>query len=73
MDGFLAVVLVCAATVPVQDCTEATAADVRKVRVANEIGCAVGWQEIVARSDLREGLGRAAYLKTLCRRVRAEP
>ncbi|AWB20659.1 hypothetical protein DA075_06755 [Methylobacterium currus] len=71
MNGFLALVLVCASTVPVQDCDEAKATDVFKTRVASEIGCATGWQEIIARSEIREGLGRTAYLKTQCRRMRA--
>ncbi|WP_298959102.1 hypothetical protein [uncultured Methylobacterium sp.] len=70
MNGFLAIVLVCAAAVPVPDCDEAHALDVRMTRVTNELGCALGWQEIVARSGLREDLGRDAYLKTACRRVR---
>jgi hypothetical protein len=70
MNGFLAVVLICAATVPVQECEEATATDVLKTRVASEIGCATGWQEIIARSEVREGVGRTAYLKTQCRRVK---
>ncbi|AWN49410.1 hypothetical protein DK419_26225 [Methylobacterium terrae] len=71
MNGFLAVVLICAGTVPVQDCEEATATDVFKTRVASEIGCATGWQEIIARSEVREGIGRTAYLKTQCRRIKA--
>lgn len=70
MNGFLAVVLICANTVPVQDCEEANATDVFKTKVASEIGCATGWQEIIARSEVREGVGRTAYLKTLCRRVK---
>ncbi|GJD98328.1 hypothetical protein [Methylobacterium isbiliense] len=71
MNGFLAVVLICANTVPVQACEEATATDVLKTKVASEIGCATGWQEIIARSEVREGIGRSAYLKTQCRRIRA--
>lgn len=71
MNGFLAVVLICANTVPVQACEEATATDVFKTKVASEIGCATGWQEIIARSEVREGIGRSAYLKTQCRRIRA--
>ncbi|GJD63528.1 hypothetical protein [Methylobacterium frigidaeris] len=71
MNGFLALVLVCAGTVPVQDCDEATATDVFKTRVASEIGCATGWQEIVARSGIRAGVGQTTYLKTQCRRVKA--
>lgn len=71
MNGFLAVVLVCAQAIPVQECEEATATDVFKTKVASEIGCATGWQEIIARSEIREGVGRTAYLKTQCRRVKA--
>ena len=70
MNGFLTVVLICANTVPVQECEEANATDVFKTKVASEIGCATGWQEIIARSEVREGVGRTAYLKTLCRRVK---
>ena len=70
MSGFLAVVLICASTVPVQECEEANATDVFKTRVASEIGCATGWQEIIARSEVRDGIGRTAYLKTQCRRVK---
>ncbi len=44
--------------------------EVRKIRVANELGCATGWQEIIARTDLREDIGKTAYLKTECRRVK---
>ncbi|WP_407519990.1 hypothetical protein [Methylobacterium oryzisoli] len=72
MSGFLAVVLICASTVPVQSCGEATATDVFKTRVGNEMGCATGWQEIIARSEVREGIGRTAYLKTQCRRIRPD-
>ncbi|MCF4125084.1 hypothetical protein [Methylobacterium sp. SyP6R] len=70
MNGFLAVVLICAQAIPVQDCEEANATDVFKTRVASEIGCATGWQEIIARSQVRDGIGQTAYLKTQCRRVK---
>lgn len=70
MNTFLAVVLVCANTVAQEACTDGTALDVRKVRVGNELGCTTGWQEIVARTDLRDAIGKTAYLKTACRRVR---
>ncbi|MGY2048524.1 hypothetical protein [Methylobacterium sp. JK268] len=70
MNGFLAVVLICANAVAVQDCEETTATDVFKTKVANEMGCATGWQEIIARSEVREGIGTSAYLKTQCRRIR---
>ncbi len=70
MSGFLALVLVCASTVPVQACDEAKAVDVRSVRVANELGCATGWQEIIARSGDEEP---GTYVKTACRRIKPEP
>lgn len=66
---FLAIVLICAGTITVDACDEANAVDVLSTRVVNELRCAVGWQEMIARSELREGLGRTTYLKTLCRRV----
>lgn len=69
MSSFIAVVLVCAVGIPVESCTEDKASDVHKVRVGNELGCSNGWQEIIARSDVREGVGRTTYLKTECRRV----
>ncbi|MCJ2013790.1 hypothetical protein [Methylobacterium sp. J-076] len=70
MNVFIAVVLVCANTVAQEACTDTEALEVRKVRVANELGCATGWQEIIARTDLREDIGKSAYLKTECRRVK---
>ncbi|MFE1601815.1 hypothetical protein [Methylobacterium sp. ID0610] len=70
MNGFLAIVLICANGIAVQDCEEATATDVFKTKVANEIGCASGWQEIIARSEVRAGIGQTAYLKTQCKRIR---
>ncbi|MDP4025902.1 hypothetical protein Q8W71_25040 [Methylobacterium sp. NEAU 140] len=70
MPAFIAVVLVCANGLAQQACTEAAALEVRKVRVANELGCATGWQEIIARTELREEIGKSAYLKTACRRVK---
>ncbi len=69
VSGFLAVVLVCAAATPVDACDEAKAVDVRSVRVANELGCATGWQEIIARQGDGAGLEAGAYLKTACRRL----
>jgi hypothetical protein len=71
MSAFIAVVLVCANGLPQEACTDAQALEVRTVRVGNELGCATGWQEIIARTDLREAIGRTAYLKTECRRVKA--
>ena len=73
MSAFIAVVLICANGVPKDKCTDTRATEVRKVRVTNELGCTNGWQEIIARTDLREEIGRTSYLKTECRRVKEEP
>ncbi|WP_264047190.1 hypothetical protein [Methylobacterium flocculans] len=70
MNAFIAVVLVCANGIPIEACTDDRASEVRKVRVANELGCTNGWQEIIARTDLRDEIGRTSYLKTECRRVK---
>ena len=71
MNSFIAVVLVCANGLAQAECTDDRAIEVRKVKVAHELGCTSGWQEIIARTDLREEIGRTAYLKTECRRVKA--
>lgn len=70
MNAFIAVVLVCAHGIPQEACTDDLASEVRKVRVTNELGCASGWQEIIARTDLSEEVGKTTYLKTECRRVK---
>jgi hypothetical protein len=70
MNSFIAVVLVCASANSTESCTDDRALEVRKVRVANELGCSSGWQEIIARTDLREEVGKTTYLKTECRRVK---
>ncbi|GJE46755.1 hypothetical protein [Methylobacterium soli] len=70
MNSFIAVVLVCANAIPTDSCTDDKAVEVRKVRVSNELGCSSGWQEIIARTDLREEVGKTTYLKTECRRVK---
>lgn len=67
--GFAAVLLVCLASLPREGCTEATALDVRSIVVDNELGCAVGWQELIARVGDEARGGAATYLKTVCRRV----
>jgi hypothetical protein len=73
MDSFTAILLVCLAGVSPADCTEANAVEVRSTRVANEIGCMSGWQEIIARGGDADGeVGRSTYLKTLCRRNAAD-
>ena len=73
MNTFLAVVLVCANAIAQEACTDDKALEVRKVRVANELGCTNGWQEIIARTDLRDEIGKTSYLKTECRRVKGAP
>lgn len=70
MDAFVATVLICMNTVPQADCTTETAADVLPKRVANELGCWTGWQEIVARSALAQDVGTTAYVRMTCRRIR---
>ena len=70
MNAFIAVVLVCANAIPKGEGTDDRASEVRKVRVANELGCTSGWQEIIARTELRDEVGKTSYLKTECRRVK---
>lgn len=70
MNAFIAVVLVCANGLAQDACTDDQALEVRKVRVANELGCATGWQEIIARTERRDEIGKSAYLKTECRRAK---
>lgn len=79
MTGFQAIILVCLSTVSQQDCSENNAVDMISTRVANELGCANGWQEIIARGALKEqmnsgdGQNGGTYIKTLCRRIKPEP
>jgi hypothetical protein len=71
MTPFVAVILVCLDTVAPAACSETTAVDELSIGVENELGCAIGWQDVVARSALARGVGKSAYVKTLCRRARA--
>jgi hypothetical protein len=79
MNAFQAIILICLATTSKQDCSENTAVDVMSTRVANELGCTSGWQEIIARGALKERMGSKegesaeTYIKTLCKRIKAEP
>ena len=68
MSTFTAIVLVCLSSVSPEACDESNAVEVRSTRVANEMGCVTGWQEIMARADAAGEIGRTAYLKTICRR-----
>ncbi len=72
MDAYAAIILICAASVPAPDCNETNALDVLSRTVPSELACTMGWQEVIARSTLKEGLGTDTYLKTLCRRVRRD-
>lgn len=75
MNGFIAIVYICALATPTESCDDASAQDVLQVRVQSEMGCMTGWQEVVARSAFGESIGQESYLKTRCRRfpVPAEP
>lgn len=66
---FTAVVLVCQlSTTPPRACNESSAIDLISTPVRSELGCARGWQEVIARGALRAGFGKGLYMKTLCRR-----
>jgi hypothetical protein len=73
MDRFVAIILICLSSVPPEDCSEETAADVIANEVPSELGCTSGWQEDVGRSAFGDEIGRTAYVKTECRRVPARP
>ncbi|HEX7968419.1 MAG TPA: hypothetical protein VF502_09375 [Stellaceae bacterium] len=72
MSGFVAVVLICQTSLAPGACTEATARDVMAIRVDNELGCANGWQDVVARSAFADDIGKGSYVKTLCRRAEGD-
>lgn len=69
MSGFAAIILVCLKTIAADACDETNAVDVLSTRVDSEIQCTWGWQEVIARGALRDGLGTETYLKTVCRRL----
>ena len=71
MDRFVGVILICLNSVPPEACDEKSAADVMSNEVRSELDCASGWQEVVGRSALRADIGRTAYVKTLCHRIKA--
>jgi len=68
MTEFVAIILICLNTVPIEQCDERTAADVMSTVVENELGCASGWQDVIARSPLGREVGSTAYVRTICRR-----
>lgn len=63
-----AILLVCAMPVVPDSCTENTALDLMSSTVSSELACATGWQEMIARGSLREGIGERFWIKTECRR-----
>jgi hypothetical protein len=70
MDKIIGVILICLNTVPAEACDETTASDVIANQVRSELDCITGWQEDIGRSAFREEIGKTAYVKTLCRRIR---
>jgi hypothetical protein len=69
MDTFIGVILICLNSVTPEACTEETAVDVMSKDVDSELGCLSGWQEVIGRSPLREGVGTTSYVRTICRRL----
>jgi hypothetical protein len=70
VQGFAAVLLVCLASMPQDQCTEASAVEVRSAVVDNEMGCVIGWQQLIARATGERAREAPTYLKTVCRRVK---
>jgi hypothetical protein len=68
MTEFVAIILICLNSVAIDQCDERTAADVMSTVVDSELGCASGWQDVVARSPLGREVGTTAYVRTICRR-----
>ena len=66
---FAAILLVCLASQPPEG-NEETAVEVRSIVVENELGCTMGWQELIARANGATGDDVPVYLKTICRRVK---
>ena len=69
MDKFVGVILICLNTVAPEACDDRTAVDVLSNQVHGELGCTMGWQEVIGRSALSAEIGRTAYVKTICRRL----
>ncbi|HVJ52664.1 MAG TPA: hypothetical protein VM689_09395 [Aliidongia sp.] len=68
MIEYVAVILICASSIPAEQCTEDSALDVMSTVVDNELGCASGWQDVIARSPLQKDIGTTAYVRTICKR-----
>ena len=67
MASYTAIVLICLKSVAPADCNEKSAIDMLSAKVSSELRCTMGWQEIIARSSLRDGIGDTSYVKTICR------
>ena len=67
MASYTAIVFICLKSVAPSDCDERSAIDVLSASVESELRCTMGWQEVVARSSLRDGIGTTSYVKTVCR------
>lgn len=72
MGGFQAIILVCLSGTAPDQCSEANAIEVLSTHVANELGCITGWQDVIARSAQARTVGADTYVRTLCRRSRAD-
>lgn len=68
---FAAILLVCLASVPPEQCDENSAVELRSTVVDNELRCTFGWQELIAREPATTSKERV-YLKTLCRRIKVQ-
>lgn len=72
MPGFQAIILVCLAAIPADSCDEQTAVEVLSKHVDNELSCVIGWQDVIARSAQASDVGGQTYVRTLCRKSRAD-
>lgn len=77
MSQFISVILICASTVPVPECSRATARDVMTTRAASQFECLMQGQTIVAGTAMASYLSEGNYLKVVCERperaARLEP
>ncbi len=72
MSAYAAIILVCLSSVTPDACDESTALDILSTRVSSELACTMGWQEVIARSVLKDGIGSTTYLKTVCRKLASD-
>jgi hypothetical protein len=66
MPDLLAVMLICASTVPHASCDRASAMDVMVRRASTPIECLMNGQTMVAGTALDGTLGQGSYLKIVC-------